>query len=63
MMIMKKVLLISIVLCLFFAGCSNDEVETVGDQTQRNSFIEQTIPGIYNGDVSGRYASNGLYYR
>ena len=46
---MKKVLLISIVLCLFFAGCSNDEVETVGDQTQRNSFIEQTIPGIYNG--------------
>lgn len=49
---MKKVILINIVLCLIFAGCSNDEVEIVGEQTQRNKFIEQTIPGIYNGGVA-----------
>lgn len=49
---MKKVLLINIVLCLFFAGCSNDEVETIEDQVQRNQFIEQKVSGIYNGGVA-----------
>ena len=47
---LNKVVYPLVLMCCLL-GCKDDEVETMGDNAKREKFLQQTVSGVYDGDV------------